>query len=43
MISEAIRLACRSVEIGDNLVGVDQAMQHEDGRRRPEIKKAEPR
>jgi len=41
--SEAIRLACRSVEIGDNLVGVDQAMQHEDGRRRPEIKKAEPR
>lgn len=37
--SEALRLACRAVEIGDHFVSVYQAMQREDGRRRPEIAK----
>jgi hypothetical protein len=38
--SEALRLACRAVEIDDHFVSVYQAMQREDGRRRPEIAKA---
>jgi len=37
--SEALRLACRSVEIGDHFVEVYRAMQQEDGRRRPEAKR----
>ena len=38
--SEVLRLACRAVEIGDHFVSLYQAMQREDGRRRPEIAKA---
>jgi hypothetical protein len=33
--SEALRLACRSVEIGDHFISVYRAMQQEDGRRKP--------
>lgn len=33
--SEALRLACRSVEIGDHFIAVYRAMQQEDGRRKP--------
>jgi len=36
--SEALRLACRSVEIGDNFIAVYVAMQQEDGRRNPGLR-----
>jgi hypothetical protein len=32
--SEALRLACRCIDIGDQLVGVYKEMQGEDGRRK---------
>ncbi len=37
--SEALRLACRSVEIGDDFIAVYVAMQQEDGRRNPGLRK----
>lgn len=36
--SEALRLACRAVEIGDRFLNVYKEMQSEDGRRRIERK-----
>ena len=34
--SEALRLACRRVQIDDGLIDTYRAMQFEDGRRKPE-------
>lgn len=36
--SEALRLACRAVEIGDRFLNLYKEMQSEDGRRRIEVK-----